>query len=119
MTQFNSLNVKLSHSKLNELKSALKNEIEAVLRLTSNMTDKPNGETNFWHKLLLNIIQVANLCNMHFRPKLLHWNKRVYCTPIDRALKMWFNEGSGNLLRPTIPALWIFWKINYAVSWTK
>ena len=36
MTQFNSLNVKLSHSKLNELKSALKNEIEAVLRLTSN-----------------------------------------------------------------------------------
>ena len=36
------------------------------------MTDKPNGETNFWHKLLLNIIQVANLCNMHFRPKLVH-----------------------------------------------
>ena len=49
MTQFNSLNVKLSHSQLNELKSALKNEIEAVLRLTSNMDDKPNGETNFWH----------------------------------------------------------------------
>ena len=72
MTQFNSLNVKLSHSKLNELKSALKNEIEAVLRLTSNMDDKPNGETNFWHKLLLNIIQVAYLCNMHFRPKLVH-----------------------------------------------
>ena len=72
MTQFNSLNVKLSHSKLNELKSALKNEIEAVLRLISNMDDKPNGETNFWHKLLLNIIQVAYLCNIHFRPKLVH-----------------------------------------------
>ena len=72
MTQFNSLNVKLSHSQLNELKSAFKNEIEAVLRLTSNMTDKPNGETNFWHKLLLNVIHVQNHCNMHFRRRLVH-----------------------------------------------
>ena len=24
----------------------------------------------------------------HFRPKLVHWNESVYCTPINRALKM-------------------------------
>ena len=32
----------------------------------------------------------------HFRPKLVHWNESVYCTPIDRALKMRFNRGSGS-----------------------
>ena len=53
MTQHNSLNVKLSNSKLNKLKSAVKNETEAVLRLLSNMTDNSNDATNFPHKLLL------------------------------------------------------------------
>ena len=37
MTQCNSLNVKLSYSQLNKLKSAIKNETEGVLRLSSNM----------------------------------------------------------------------------------
>ena len=37
MTQYNSLNVKLSNSQLNKLKSAIKNETEVVLRLSSNM----------------------------------------------------------------------------------
>ena len=31
----------------------------------------------------------------HFRPKLIHLNRSVYCTPIDGVLKMWFNDGSG------------------------
>ena len=44
----------------------------------------------------------------HFRPKLVHWNKSVYCAPIDRALKMRFNEGSGSFLRPAIPEWWRF-----------
>ena len=61
MTQCNSLNVKLSNSQLNKLKSAIKNETEAVLRLSSNMIGNPNDETNFPHKLLLTNIQVANL----------------------------------------------------------
>ena len=34
MTQYNSLNVKLSSSQLNKLKSAIKNEPEVVLRLS-------------------------------------------------------------------------------------
>ena len=60
MTQYNSLNVKLSNSQLNKLKSAIKNETEVVLRLSSNMIG--DNETNFPHKLLLTNRQVANLC---------------------------------------------------------
>ena len=61
MTQPNSLNVKLSNSQLNKLKSAMKNKKEAVLRLSSNMTGNCDDETNFPHKLLLTTRQVANL----------------------------------------------------------
>ena len=60
MTQYNSLNVKLSNSQLNKLKSAIKNESELVLRLSPNMID--DNETNFPHELLLTNIQVANIC---------------------------------------------------------
>ena len=37
MTQYSSLNVKLSNSQLNKLKLARKNETDAVLRISSNM----------------------------------------------------------------------------------
>ena len=37
MTQYNSLSMNLSNSQLNKLKSAIKNESEVVLRLSSNM----------------------------------------------------------------------------------
>ena len=60
MTQYNRLNTKLSNSQLNELKSAIKNETEVVLRLSSNMIG--DNETNFPHKLLLTNRQVSNLC---------------------------------------------------------
>ena len=59
MTQYNSLNVKLSNSQLNKFKSAIKNETKVVLRLSSNMIDD-NG-TNFPHNLLLTNRQVSNL----------------------------------------------------------
>ena len=59
MTQYNSLNVKLSNSQLNKLKCAIKNKTEVVLRLSSNMIG--DDETNFPHKLLLTNRQVANL----------------------------------------------------------
>ena len=51
MTQYNSLNVKLSNSQLNKLKSAIKNETDVVLRLSSNMIANSGNETNFPHKL--------------------------------------------------------------------
>ena len=59
MTQYNSLNVKLSNSQLHKLKPAIKNETEKVLRLSSNMI--ADSGTNFPHKLLLTNRQVANL----------------------------------------------------------
>ena len=61
MTQYNSLNVKLSSSQLNKLKSAIKNEADVILRLTSNVIGNSDDETNFPHKLLLTNRQVANL----------------------------------------------------------
>ena len=56
MTQYNSLNVKLSNSQLNKLKSTIKNETDVILRLSSNMIGNADDETNFPHKLLLTII---------------------------------------------------------------
>ena len=61
MTQCNSLNVKLSNSQLNKLKSAIKNENNVVLRLSSNMIGNTDDNTNFPHELLLTNRQVANL----------------------------------------------------------
>ena len=61
MTQYNSLNVKLSNSQLNKLKPAIKNETDVVLRLSSNMIGNSDDEANFPHKLLLTNRQVANL----------------------------------------------------------
>ena len=59
MTQYNSLNVKLSNSQLNKLKSAIKNETRVALILSSNMVG--DDETNFPHTLLLTKRQVENL----------------------------------------------------------
>ena len=60
MMQNNSLNVKLSNSQLNKFKSAIKNENEVILILSSNMIG--DNEANFPHKLLLTNTQVSNLC---------------------------------------------------------
>ena len=61
MTQYNSLNVKLSNSQLHKLKSAIKNETEVVLRLPSNIIGNSDDKLNFSHELLLTNRQVANL----------------------------------------------------------
>ena len=52
------MNLKLSDSQLNKLKSAIENETEVVLILSSSMIG--DNETNFSHKLLLTNRQVAN-----------------------------------------------------------
>ena len=61
MTQYNGLNVKLSNSQLNKLKSAIKNESKVVLRLSSNMIGGSDDKINFSYELLLTNRQVANL----------------------------------------------------------
>ena len=61
MIQNNSLNVRLSNSQLNKLKSAIKKETDVILRLSSNMIGNSDDEANFPHKLLLTNRQVASL----------------------------------------------------------
>ena len=55
------MNVKLSNSQLNKLKSAIKNETDVVLRLSSNVVGNSNDETNFPHKLSLTNRQTLSL----------------------------------------------------------
>ena len=61
MTQYNRVNVKLSNSQLNKLKSAIKNENDVVIRLSPNMIGDSNDQTNFPHELLLTDRQVSSI----------------------------------------------------------
>ena len=62
MTQYNTLNVKLSNSQLNKLKSAIKNGTEVTLNLSSNLIGNSNDETNFLYKLLLTDGHAWKIC---------------------------------------------------------
>ena len=46
MTQYNLLNVKLSDSQLDKLKSGIKNDTEATLKLSLNVASDCNDENN-------------------------------------------------------------------------
>ena len=61
MTQYNKVNVKLSTSELNKLKSAIKNENDVVIRLSLSMIGDSNDQTNFPHELLLTDRQVSSI----------------------------------------------------------
>ena len=60
MTQCNRVNVELSNSQLNKLKSAIKNENDVVIRLFPNMIGDSNDKTNFRHELLITDRQVSS-----------------------------------------------------------
>ena len=59
MTQYNTVNVKLSNSQLNELRFGIKNNTEVTLKLPSNVVGDCNDEIHFPHKLLLTNLQVS------------------------------------------------------------
>ena len=61
MSQYNTLNVKLSNSQLNKLKSGIKNNTEVTLKISSNVVGDSNNENNFSHRLLLTNTQVSRL----------------------------------------------------------
>ena len=61
MTQYNTLNIKLSNAQLNRLKSGIQNGTEVTLKISSNVTGDSNDENNFLHKLLLTNTQVPKL----------------------------------------------------------
>ena len=53
MPRYNTLNVGLSNSQLNKLKSGIKNGTEVNLNLSSNVIGYSNDGDNFLNKLLL------------------------------------------------------------------
>ena len=61
MTQYNTLNAKVSNLQLNKLKSAIKNGTEVTVNLSSNIIGDSNDENNFPHKLFLTNTQVSKL----------------------------------------------------------
>ena len=61
MTQYNTLNGKLSNSQLNKLKSRIKNGTEVTLKISSNVVGDSNDKNNFLCKLLLTNTQVLQL----------------------------------------------------------
>ena len=61
MTQYNTLNVKLSNSQLHKLKSGIKNNTEVTFKISTNVVGDSNVENNFPHKLLLTNTQVSKL----------------------------------------------------------
>ena len=60
MTEHNSLNVKVSNPKLNKLKSGIKNDTRVTIKLSSDVVDDSNIDTNFPQKLVLPNLQVSN-----------------------------------------------------------
>ena len=80
MTQYNSLNVKLSNSQLNKLKSSIKNETDVVLKISSNMVGDSNDNTNFPHELLLTIdkLQIFVKLLLKIHQLILNYQKLNY-----------------------------------------
>ena len=79
MTQYNSLNVKLSNSQLNKLKSSIKNETDVVLRISRNMVSNSNDNTNFPHELLLtNRLQIFVKLLLKIHQLILNYQKLDY-----------------------------------------
>ena len=61
MTKDNFLNIKLSNSQVNKLKSRIKDYTEVTLNIPSNIVGDSNDENNFLHKLSLINTQVSKL----------------------------------------------------------
>ena len=61
MTQYNTLNVKLSNLQLNKLKSGRNKGLGVTLNLSSNVISDSNDKTNIPHKLLLTDTQVLRI----------------------------------------------------------
>ena len=59
--QYNRVDVNLSTSQLDKLKSAIKNENDVVIRLSLNMIGDSNDKGNFPHELLLKNRQVSSI----------------------------------------------------------
>ena len=62
MTEYNTLNLKLSNSQINKLRYAIKNGTEMILKLSSIVIGDSSDENDFAYKLLLTNTQVSKRC---------------------------------------------------------
>ena len=61
MPKYNTLDMKLSNSQRNKLKSGINNSTEVTLNLSSNLIGNSNDEVRFPYKLLLADTQVSKI----------------------------------------------------------
>ena len=61
MTHYNTLNIKLFNSQLNNLKSGIKDGAEVTLNISLNAIGESNDENNFPHNFLLTSTQFLKL----------------------------------------------------------
>ena len=61
MTQYNTVNVKLSNSRLSKLKSGIKTSTEVTVDISSNALGESNDNINFPHKLVLTNTHVSSI----------------------------------------------------------
>ena len=66
MTQYNTLNVKLSNLQLNKIKAVTKVKTEVTLETSSNNVGDYKDE-NVSHRLLLTNTQVSKLCKAFYK----------------------------------------------------
>ena len=129
MSQYNILNVKLSNSQLNKLKSGIKNDTQITINLSSNPVGESNDETNYPHKLLLINTQVSNInkafpnelsANIKF-PKLQLSRMIQLGGFLSRLLGLLLKAGLpviGNVRKPLTESILVLLELTVAVSAT-
>ena len=111
MTQYNSLNRKLSNSQLNKLKSAIKNKTAVVFRLSLNIVFRlslnivGDDEINFPHKLLLTNRRVENLRKAFANKSSTDFN--LWKTQLSKMVQSggFLGRPLGPLLKTTLPLI--------------
>ena len=73
MSHYNTLNLKLSNSQLNKLKSGIKNGTEVTLTVSSNLIGSSNDKTNFPHKILLIDTKVSKIRKVFANVSSTNW----------------------------------------------
>ena len=100
MTKYNTLNVKLSNSRL---KSRMKNDTEVTSKFSANVIYVSNGETNFLHKLFLSSVSSNVICgsndetNFTCQLLLLLLLLLLSDTKVSRIHKSFANGSSANI----------------------
>ena len=103
MTHYNTLNIKLSNSQLNKLKSAIKNGTKVTLNLSSNVVRDSKNEKNFSHKLLSTNKQVSKLLKAFANNSSA--NKKLSKTQLHKTVKSGglLGRALGPLLKTRLP----------------